>query len=396
MPPHPSQQQTPYGTAYSQAPQGAPAPTNNPYGSYQYSTPNYGQQPTAPYPPSTFTAQQVPQQQQQQQQPIQSQQPTDRTTCFDTQHTDVIHDAQLDYYGRRLATASSDRSVRVFSVEPGQEPILQGTLTGHNGPVWQVSWAHPQFGSILASCSFDGTVLIWKENSGAQSTSSPYGKPASSAWQKIKEHKVHEGSSVNAIAWAPFESGLKLACASSDGRVSVLSCNVDSDQQWESVEFHAHAVGCNAVSWAPVTSTNILQNSASKQQQPNRPLLATGGCDNLIRLWTWNESEHNYTQQGAALEGHSDWIRDVAFNPADRHLLASCSQDKTVRIWKCAESGNTWTSQLLSKEPFADSLWRLSWSVAGALLAVAGGDNKITLWREDGAGTWELTGSVDN
>lgn len=280
-------------------------------------------------------------------------------------------------------------------VEPGQEPTLQSTLTGHNGPVWQVSWAHPQYGAILASCSFDGTVLIWKESSNAQTN---YGKPAATTWQKIKEHKAHEGSSVNAISWAPYECGLKLACASSDGRVSVLSCNVDTDQQWESVEFHAHAVGCNAVSWAPVSSTNILQ---PQQQQPQGNassdlLLATGGCDNLIRLWTWSESEHNYVQHGPALEGHSDWVRDVAFNPADRHLFASCSQDKTVRIWQLKEGSGEWSSQCLSKEPFADSLWRVSWSVAGALLAVAGGDNKITLWREDGAGTWEMTGTVDN
>ena len=28
----------------------------------------------------------------------------------------------------------------------------------HEGPVWQVAWAHPKFGSILASCSYDRKV----------------------------------------------------------------------------------------------------------------------------------------------------------------------------------------------------------------------------------------------
>jgi hypothetical protein len=31
------------------------------------------------------------------------------------------------------------------------------------GPVWQISWAHPKFGTLLASCSYDGSVIIHKE-----------------------------------------------------------------------------------------------------------------------------------------------------------------------------------------------------------------------------------------
>ena len=30
----------------------------------------------------------------------------------------------------------------------------------HEGPVWQVSWAHPKYGSILASCSYDRKVSL--------------------------------------------------------------------------------------------------------------------------------------------------------------------------------------------------------------------------------------------
>ena len=35
---------------------------------------------------------------------------------IDTQHTDIVHDAQLDYYGRRLATCSSDRVIKIYDV----------------------------------------------------------------------------------------------------------------------------------------------------------------------------------------------------------------------------------------------------------------------------------------
>ena len=44
------------------------------------------------------------------------------------------HDAQMDYYGCRLATCSSDRSVRIYDVKNGTQ-TLTADLRGHEGPV---------------------------------------------------------------------------------------------------------------------------------------------------------------------------------------------------------------------------------------------------------------------
>lgn len=66
--------------------------------------------------------------------------------------------------------------------------------SSHEGPVWQVAWAHPKFGSILASCSYDGTVIVWQETKGAlQYAPQPSGKQQST-WTKLKVHRVHESS----------------------------------------------------------------------------------------------------------------------------------------------------------------------------------------------------------
>jgi protein transport protein SEC13 len=116
------------------------------------------------------------------------------------------HDAQLDYYGKRLATCSSDRTVKVFDVIDGETQRTPGhTLKGcvgyffaaahvnpwyrHTGPVWQVAWAHPKYGHILASSSYDGKVLIWKEQQ-AQGN-------VSGGWIKIKEHTLHTASGLS-------------------------------------------------------------------------------------------------------------------------------------------------------------------------------------------------------
>jgi len=83
---------------------------------------------------------------------------------FDTGHSDAVNDVQLDYYGRRAATASSDCKIRIFDAT-GEESTgsLLAELEGHGGPVWRVAWAHPKYGTILASCSFDNTAIVWKE-----------------------------------------------------------------------------------------------------------------------------------------------------------------------------------------------------------------------------------------
>ena len=48
---------------------------------------------------------------------------------IDTMHGDMVHDAQFDYYGRRLATCSSDRLIKVYDVA-GEETTQSAELSG--------------------------------------------------------------------------------------------------------------------------------------------------------------------------------------------------------------------------------------------------------------------------
>ncbi|RKP36397.1 WD40-repeat-containing domain protein [Dimargaris cristalligena] len=273
------------------------------------------------------------------------------SSAFDTQHQDMIHDAQMDYYGKRLATCSSDRTIRLFDVQGDKQTLIE-SLHGHDGPVWQVAWAHPRFGPILASCSYDGRVIIWKEIEGE--------------WVRVKEHQSHT-SSVNSIAWAPQELGPILACASSDGYVSILTFNAE-EGAWANKKFMAHKVGVNAISWcSPVQPGTLLQGNS------------TTAPNTVKRLAT-------------VLEHHTEWVRDVAFAPnfgLSKTLLASCSQDKTVVIATHDAETNTWTKTPLKEGKFPDVVWRVSWSLTGNILAVSCGDNKITVWKQNLKGAWE-------
>lgn len=333
---------------------------------------------------------------------------------IETAHEDMIHDAQLDYYGKRLATCSSDRTVKVFDVVDGETQRSTGghTLKGHTGPVWQVAWAHPKYGHILASCSYDGKVLIWKEQQGQGNV------PA--GWNKVKEHTLHTAS-VNSVSWAPHELGAILACASSDGKLSVLTFK--NDGQWGADIFNGHAIGCNAVSWAPATQPGSLITPQQAQNLPNQggqhsstpsvKRFASAGCDNLVRIWGYREDSQTWVEE-ETLEGHTDWVRDVAWAPnigLPRSYIATASQDKTVLIWTKDTPTSPWVKTALdpsstltsptSTAPlpagkFPDVVWRVSWSLAGNLLAVSCGDGKVTLWKENLKGMWECVSDMNS
>lgn len=70
-------------------------------------------------------------------------------------------------------------------------------------------------------------------------------------------------------------------------------------------------------------------------------------------------------------------------------------QDKTVIIWTQNAPGQPWQKQLLKPDPFLDTVWRVSWSLSGGILAVSSGDNKVTLWREGLKGDWENVHQVE-
>jgi len=280
---------------------------------------------------------------------------------FDTQHEDMIHDVQLNYYGRRMATASSDRSIKIWdlSTDPNTPPTLTADLKGHEGPVWQVAWAHPKFGTYLASCSYDRRVIIWKE--------------VNNEWKPVYEYK-HD-LSVNSVSWAPHEFGLCLAAASSDSKISIHTHK--GGDQFSEEKFPGHKFGANSVSWSPFKR------------------FVSGGCDNNVIIWRFDSDNRWVLEE--TLEAHTDWVRDVAWAPnigLPSTTIASCSQDGSVIIWTQEEPNARFHYKII-KPKGTEVVWRVSWSITGNILAVSGGDNKVTLWKESLEGEWKPIYNMD-
>eukprot|EP00755_Sulcionema_specki_P032150 Sspe_Gene.98125::Locus_71580_Transcript_1_1_Confidence_1.000_Length_709::g.98125::m.98125/K14004/SEC13; protein transport protein SEC13 len=205
---------------------------------------------------------------------------------IDTTHDGCIHDAQVDFNGKFLATGGSDGLIKINEIRGDKETEVQ-SIEAHAGAVWQVAWAHPRaVGNVstLASCGQDGKVIVWRESSAGK-------------WdrQHIAIH-THEGGACT-VAWAPFEHGCVLASGGADGQVMVM-VNVPS-VGWDSTSFLAHPGGCTTLSWAPFLSSGALIQNVTAVKR-----FATGGCDGQIRVWEFMPNVHKYEQR-TTLSEHS-------------------------------------------------------------------------------------------
>ncbi|KAJ1344008.1 hypothetical protein BSLG_001148 [Batrachochytrium salamandrivorans] len=79
-------------------------------------------------------------------------------STFDAGHDDLIHDIVYDYYGTKLITVSSDQRIKVWETDEGGAWVLNDAWKAHDSSVVKASWAHPEFGQVFASCSFDRTI----------------------------------------------------------------------------------------------------------------------------------------------------------------------------------------------------------------------------------------------
>ncbi|KAJ5895429.1 hypothetical protein N7495_007120 [Penicillium taxi] len=155
-------------------------------------------------------------------------------------HSDGVNSIAWSPDGSRLASASHDKTVRIWDPATGQSV---STLEGHSGLVRSIAWSPD--GSRLASASIDKTVRIWDPATG-QSVSTLEGH---SDW-------------VRSIAWSP--DGSRLASASDDKTVRIW--DPATGQSVSTLEGHTNLV--LSIAWSSDGSR-----------------LASASSDETVRIW---------------------------------------------------------------------------------------------------------------
>ncbi|KAL5514312.1 hypothetical protein ACEPAG_2400 [Sanghuangporus baumii] len=146
-----------------------------------------------------------------------------QTALIQNAHSDLVTDASYDFYGLYLATCGLDQRIKVWALEQSSgQWKLEDEWKAHDATITKISWAHPVFGSILASGSFDRTVKIWEQREDMPGTG-PGATDGKSKWVERAVLLEAKGS-VRSVEFAPHHFGLKLAAVSSDNHLRIYEC----------------------------------------------------------------------------------------------------------------------------------------------------------------------------
>ncbi|MFI9170980.1 nSTAND1 domain-containing NTPase [Streptomyces lincolnensis] len=260
-----------------------------------------------------------------------------------TGHTSWVSSAVFSPDGTTLATAGDDGTIRLYDVRDPAHPRSIGTpLTGHTGTIYLLAFSPD--GRTLASVGEDRTVRLWDMSEPGHAA--PLGAP-------LKGHTA----AVRAVAFSP--DGRTLATGGDDDTIRLWNL-ADRNRPEKIRTLTGHTDLVHSVAFSPDGRT-----------------LASGGADDTIRLWDVADPARA-AQLGAPLTGHTGPIWSVAFGP-DGHTLAAASADSTASLWNVSDPANP--AQV--GEPLAGSsgeMYALGFSPDGRTLATGSGDSKVRLW----------------
>ncbi|GBG61049.1 hypothetical protein CBR_g18642 [Chara braunii] len=258
----------------------------------------------------------------------------------------VLHDDWISALSgslpRCIMTGSYDGTGRLCDTSG----VCLATLTGHSDAITSIAALPPprlQEGGEaimqqqIATASKDRTIKLWHLCSGSWdctikvwNADTEPDVPVDEDGLSTKRRKASDGEAVSADGQLKQVS----AIATLAGHTQCVAAVAWSDPQTIYSGSWDHSIR----SWDVETHTNMLILTGSKavhclsvQDDDASSLIATGGSDNVLRIWDPRASDT--AAPVMQLSSHKNWITAVKWSTKSENLLLSASHDNTVKIW---------------------------------------------------------------
>ena len=363
-------------------------------------------------------------------------------TCSSDQHIKVFEkverssDAVGDEANGNGQSAAPTAPTGGMVTDDGVTWELSDSWKAHDSTIVKVVWASPEFGQVIASCSYDASVRIFEED-----PREPYG--SGKRWKRKATISEFHGALYD-IAFAPSHLGLKLASIDSEGMFHVHEAlDPNNLQYWTSL----------------MPEESLVTKHASKNRQS---AFSLSWCPSMFfkeyiavsaqdSAYIYHKTELGKYQRVAEFPSCKGLIRDIAWAPSmgrQFQLIAVASVDGYIRIFKVTpklptagsgagsgatiavagastastgpssgagpnahsnsrpieggdsmdiDGGDGLTTSLVSNSSADNSslnielisslgdhrseVWRVSWNITGTILASAGNDGNIRFWK---------------
>ena len=317
-------------------------------------------------------------------------------------HEDNVYSVALSRDGRYLATASWDKTARVWDATTG-EPIAR---MSHEAAVYSVVFSRD--GKYLATGSRDNTARIWEATTGEQIARmshedrvysvafSPDGKYVATAsfdntagvWKASTGEEVGRMSHEGIVTFVAFSSDSRyVATASEDGTAGVWEaatgeqiarlsheadvCSVVFSRDGKYVataSFDRTARVWEATTGKEIARLSHARSVSSVAFSPDGKKLATASWDETAHLWDVT------MRMQIARMSHDGYVTSITFSPNGKYV-ATASYDGVARIWEVE------TGEEIARLSHASRVNSVVFSHNSEYVATASADKTARLWK---------------
>lgn len=260
-------------------------------------------------------------------------------------HEARVWHACWSHNGSKIASCGEDKVIRIWAMNTSQQFQCIATLEeGQSRTIRSCEWSPD--GTMIASASFDGSVVVWQALDRDCTT-----------WDKASALEGHD-SEVKAVSWS--SDGNFLATCGRDKKVWIWERLLSGDFECVAM-LDGHTQDVKFVTWHP--TMNVLFSSS---------------YDDTIKIWA-DDNDDWYCS--ATLTGHSSTVWGLALDASGSRLV-SVSDDKTAILWECDTPDTpekNWRQVHKLNNVHSHVLYSVDWSHGSGIIATGAGDNAVAL-----------------